>query len=318
MAFFLALTPAVHADDAAPGGLPLRDQNPFVLGSGLPAAPSVPARGGWLVDATLDIANTELAQAGGTSSLLFDAETRSTRVAVAWAFDNRWSLRASISHFAISAGFLDGAVEDFHRAFGFDNGDRDQLGTQAPIIVVRDDGRALYALDRTRSGLGPTLVDLTRVWRGPAGTQSGLSFGLKLATGSESRFSDTGSTDLSLAAFTQRRLGERWTMAARAGVLYQHDNALLGDRARELVPFAGAMLGYRLGERWSAIVQADAHGALYRDLPDFLAAANTLSVGLSRRFGERGALSVTLGEDLPALHTTDVVLGLGWRFASGD
>ena len=171
-----------HAEPIPGAWLPTRDQNPFVLASGLPAPPLVPAAGDWMIDATLSIANTELAQTAHGSSLLFDAETRESRLGVAWAFDERWSLRASLAHLSIGDGFLDSAIEDFHHAFGLDNGDRDQLGTRAPTIVVRDDGRALYALDRSRAGLGPTLVDLTRAWRGPAGAQSGLSFGLKLAT----------------------------------------------------------------------------------------------------------------------------------------
>ena len=306
---------AVHATDVASPWLQTRDQNPFVLGSGLPLPPVVPQRGAWQVDATFNVANTELAQTSRSAALLFDAETRESRVGVAWAIGERWTLRASISHFAIGAGVLDGPIEGFHRAFGFDNGDRGRLDTRAPTINVRDDDQQRIALVGRESGPGPAIVDLARVWHRGPDTLGGLSFGLKFATGSASRLGDTGSTDLSLGAFTQHRIGERWTVAARAGVLYQHDNTLLGDRARDLVPYAGAALGYRVGRHWDAILQADAHAALYRGLPAFFGAANLLSFGVSRRFGDRAALFVSLAEDLPALHTTDVVLQLGWRWA---
>jgi hypothetical protein len=153
-----------HATDALPGWLPTRDSNPFAIATGLPLTPAVPAPGTWQFDASWSIANTELQQTDGNASLLFDAETRETRFSAAYAFDPRWSLRASISHFRVGSGFLDGPVERFHRAFGFDNGDRGQLGTQAPQIEVRDDGELLYVLNDARSDSGPLLADLTRSW----------------------------------------------------------------------------------------------------------------------------------------------------------
>lgn len=308
---------AAQAEDSSNGWLQTRDQNPFVLGSGLPAPPVVPISGRWRIDTTLNIANTELAESRDDAAFVFDAETRESRVSVAYAFDDRWSLRASLAHLWIGAGAFDSTIEHFHHAFGFDNGNRGQLGTQAPVVDVRAEGALLYALDRRKSGIGPTLVDLTRAWRGGAEGLSGFSLGIKFPSGDQSRLSDTGSTDLSLTAFNQRGLGERWTVAARAGVLYQHDNTLLGDRARELVPFASAMLSYRLGSHWSALLQADAHGALYRDLPDFFASANILSFGFSRRVSQHDAVFITLAEDVPALHTADIVLQLGWRMQVG-
>lgn len=294
----------------------VRDQNPFVLGSGLPLPPSVPASHGWQADATFAIANTELAQTAGDASLLFDAETRETRVSLAYAFDSRWSLRVSAGHLLIGAGFLDGAIEDFHHTFGFDNGDRGRLGTTAPRIDIERGGVMLYSLDHRRSGTGPTLLDLTRSWRGGTST-FGATVGLKLATGSESALTDTGTTDVSLGVFAEHAWGEHVTVAARGGVLRRGSGGLLAGNARRFVPHAGARLDWRLGERWTALVQADAHGALYDDLPDFMSAANSLTFGLARTFGDRQAVFLTLTEDAPALHTTDIVLQLGWRLRAG-
>ncbi len=306
----VAFAPTAHAQ-----WLQARDQNPFALATGLPLPPAAPSAG-WQLDATFHVANTELAQQRGDSALVFDAETRETRVAFTRAFDERWSLRVSLGHVAIGDGVFDGAISDFHRAFGFDNGDRDRLGTQAPFVEVRDGDRVLRTLTRGRSGAGPTLVDLTRRWD-LGDTTVGLTLGTKLATGNRAGLADSGSHDVSASGFVEHALGERWTVAARAGVLYQSDNTLLEDRAREVVPFAGAAIGYRLGERWRAIVQADAHAELYRDLPGLFGAANLLSFGLSRDSNRHGTFFMTLAEDVPRLRTTDVVLQLGWRLHGG-
>ena len=311
----LSITSATAiANETTPGWLQTRDQNPFALATGLPLAPSIPSAGGWQFDATLNIANTELEQFRGDSSLLFDAETHETRFTAAYAFNDRWSLRASISHLWIGSGFLDSPVERFHSAFGFDNGDRGLLGTHAPTIIVRSGDDTLYSLDQSQSGTGPLLIDLSRTWQLDQQGIAGLSMGGKLATGNPSNLGDSESNDVSFSAFTLLPLGERLTFGARAGVLVQNNNQLLGDRARNRVPFASALLRYRLGENWSALLQSDAHGALYRDLPDFIgSASNQLNIGLSRRFGDSTEFQATLGEDLPALHTTDVVLSFNLR-----
>ncbi len=309
---------SISAAEIQTGWLQTRDQNPFALATGLPLAPAIPPERGWQFDATLSIANTELQQFRGDSELLFDAETHESRFSVAYAFDDRWSLRASISHLWIGNGFLDGPVERFHRSFGFDNGDRGQLGSRAPAVSVHDGDNVLYSLDRSQSGIGPLLIDLSRSWKIADQGTAGITLGSKFSTGSRSHLSDSGSTDVSLAAFTLVPFGDRFVLAARAGVLFQNDNRLLDERARDQVPFASILLRYRLSENWSALLQSDAHGALYRDLPDFLGgASNQLNVGLSRRFGDHTEFQATLGEDLPALHTTDVVLAFNLRIHPG-
>lgn len=75
---------------------------------------------------------------------------------------------------------------------------------------------------------------------------------------------------------------------------------------------------YRLGRKWSAVLQSDAHGPLYRDLPEFLgSASNQLNFGLIRRWGDSGEWQLTLGEDLPALRTSDIAINLNLRVNVG-
>jgi hypothetical protein len=309
---------SARAQESLPGWLQCRDANPFALATGLPLAPGVPRSGEWQFDTTLSVANTELQQFGSGSRLLFDAETHETRFSAAYAFNPHWSVRASLSQIWIGAGFLDRPVEGFHRTFGFDNGDRGQLDSLGPEIEVRRNNEILYRLDRIQSGAGPLLLDLTRNWRFGDNASAGITAGVKLPTGSRKHLSDSDSTDISFAAFVLLPFGERVTFGVRGGMLVQNNNRLLGDSARNAVPFASALLRYRLGQKWSAVLQSDAHGALYRDLPAFLgSAANQLNFGLARRLGEGGEFQVTLAEDLPALHTTDVAINMNLRLVLG-
>lgn len=305
------------AAEISPGWLQTRDQNPFVLASGLPLAPSIPAAGNWQLDTTYTVANTELGQSNQSSSLTFDAETSEFRFSAAYAFNERWSLRGSISYLTIGDGYLDGAIEGYHRLFGFTNGDRGLLGTQAPAIRVDLDGETLYSLDRNRSGNGPLLLDLTRSWSIGKDYVAGISLGSKWPIGSTNNLTDTGSTDFSLSAFTVYNGGERLTFGARIGVLVQQDNDLLGATARTSVPFANLLFRARINENWSLVAQADAHDSLYKDLPKLLKASNQFSLGFSRRIGESAELQGIFSEDIPRLHATDIAFGLNLRVNLG-
>ena len=317
LAFLLLVGGPAMATEVPPGWLQTRDTNPFVLASGLPLAPSVPPAGNWQFDTTWTIANTEIGQTTYASNLTFDAETHEFRVSAAYAFNDRWSLRGSISHLSIGDGFMDGAIEAYHRLFGFPNGDRGLLGTEAPFIHVDLDGEDLYLLDQDQSGNGPLLLDLTRSWTYGDGKQAGLSLGSKWPIGSTNELTDTGGTDFSLSAFTLFNSGERLTLGARIGVLIQPDNDLLGTQARTSVGFANLLLRVRIDQNWSMLVQADAHEALYKDLPAFFKASNQFSFGFSRRIGSSAELLGYFSEDIPQLHTTDIAFGLNLRVDLG-
>lgn len=300
------------AAEVSPGWLQSRDQNPFVLATGLPLAPTVPPAGNWQLDATFIVANTELEQTQGPSFLQFDAETHEFRFSAAYAFNEQWSLRGSISHLTIGDGFLDGAIEEYHRLFGFSNGDRGLLDTRAPSIRVDLDNANLYSLNDNSAGTGPLLIDLTRTWVYAENSQAGITLGSKWSVGSTSNLTDSGGNDLSLSAHTLYNNG-RMTLGARAGFLFQGDNDLLGAQARGSVPFASVLFRYRPRLYWSYITQIDAHGELYEGLPDFFAASSQLTIGASRRIGDSAEFIAWFSEDFPALRSTDIAFGLNLR-----
>ena len=101
-------------------------------------------------------------------------------------------------------------------------------------------------------------------------------------------------------------------------VLIQPDNDLLGAQARTSAGFANLLLRARINENWSMLVQADAHEALYKDLPAFFKASNQFSFGFSRRIGDSAELQAIFSEDIPQLHTTDIAFGFNLRVNTGQ
>ena len=314
----LCVTASVEASDLGPGWLATRNQNPFALDIGLPLAPAVPASGTWLVDASVTISNTELGQSRDDTRVLFDLESRETRLSLAYAWNDEWSARISLSQLRASAGFLDGPVERFHRIFGFDNGDRGQLDTVAPFVALNRGTQQTVLLDRPETSIGPLQLDLNRQWQTDTFGRIVLSLGASIPVSGGVFIEESSDVDVSLAVSTLKPIGDRWLLGARLGVLARGDNERFAAKTHSMVSFASLLVRYRLGSRWSAVVQSDAHDALYHDLPALPGSAgNQLSFGLIRRLGQNGELIATLGEDVPALHSADVAVHLGLRMQLG-
>lgn len=304
----------VHANDSV--WLPVRDQNPFVLGSGLPLLPQPPPPpGSWGIQATLVESNTELESLRGQAPdtlVIFGAETREARITVSYALDPDWSARISIGDVWIGVGFLDKPIQHFHSLIGAPQGYRGgRLGERPPVIRVSRGEDVLYSLSRPTQALAPLLADVTREW-GSNDRHWGISLGAKLPTGDAKRLSDAGDTTFSTSIFADLTAFDNVQIGARAGYMYSTGNELLHTAARHSVPFVDIAARAPLIGRWSWVMQYDAHGALYRQVPPFLGYAGAYTIGAVRPVGD-SELLIGVSEDLPLGHTQDVSFLVAWR-----
>ena len=308
-----------------PAWLPVRDQNPFALGSGLPLLPPASGHAGeWQIDVLGDESNTQLISSTpgrrpGDPGIhvLFGAETRETRLSVAYALDVHWVARASLGDEWIGVGFLDKPIQHFHKFIGAPRGFRGGgLGARPPAIRVTRDGETLYSLDRPGQALAPLLLDLTRSWD-VSGARYGVTISTKLPTGDSKRLSDTGDTGLSLAGFGEWTVHDTIRVGARLGYLYSHGNDVLPTLARTSVGFGDVYARAPLIGRWDAEIQYDAHAAMYRHGPIFLGHAGNLTIGLAHPVAAHSELLLGVSEDVPIGHTQDVSLLFALRYRPG-
>jgi hypothetical protein len=288
-----------------------RDANPFVAASGLPFAPPTAATDGWHVEAMLDASNTEVGFEADGEHLVYDAEIHEARIAVTRAFGPHWLLRATLAEVDIGSGFLDGFLEDWHRAFGFSNGDRGRLDSDGHTIRYDDGTGDAIALDRTLHAAAPLLVDF--VFHGAASDRSGWMAGatLKVPTSHASPLVDDRSTDLSLWLALQTTDAQaRWPWGARVGLMQRGDTRLLANRANDQVPFADAVLGYRLTSHWDVAAQLQWHAALYDSEIPLLGDAATLSLSSAWHADAGWTLRAGLVEDAIPRHAQDVTFFL--------
>jgi hypothetical protein len=305
-----------HAEDSP--WLPIRDQNPFVLGSGLPLLPQRTLEAGqWGVEATLSESNSRLESPRTdlpTGQVIFGAETRETRVAVSYAIDDAWTARASIGDEWIGVGFLDKPIKRFHKLIGSPRGYRDgHLGFRPPYIRVISDGKVEYLLDEPGQAVTPLLLDVTRRWT-VSETTYGLSFATKLPTGDTQRLSDAGDHAVSVSGFGEFTVLDDAQLGVRAGYMHTNGNEVLPAFAKSSAAFGDVAVRAPISDKWSWVLQYDIHGALYRRLPEFLADAGDLTIGLARQVGDHSELLFGVTEDVPMAHTQDVSLMVGYRY----
>lgn len=303
----IAVSTVAHAADYAPAPwLPYRDANPFVAASGLPFAPPAVAPDRWRADVLLAASNTEIAFDKGGEHLLYDAEFHDARVTLTRAFGERWLVRATIAGTTFGKGFLDGFIEDFHRAFGFSNGDRGRLGSDGHTIAYTDAAGARVVLGRPLRAVTPLLIDV--IARTSADGHEWL-YGatVKLPTSHASALVDDRALDLSLWLAAQSNDAQtRFPWGARVGVMQRGNTRLLSDRARSQVPFADATIGYALHSQWDVAAQLQWHRGLYDSSIPFLDSAATLT--LSSAWHARGGWTLRAGlvEDAIPRHAQDV------------
>jgi hypothetical protein len=310
LALLAAIAPAIAAaDDGAPWLL-YRDANPFVAASGLPFAPPAAATDAWRVDLVASASNTELAFDRGSEHLLYDGEFHEARIALTHAFGERWIARATIGVVAFDGGFLDGFIQDWHRAFGLDNGDRGHLASAGHVIAYDDAAGDRIELDRTLHAATPLLVDLA--WRMPAGTHEWQLGGtLKLPTTHASPLVDDRAVDASLWLAAQSTdAADRVPWGARIGAMRRGDTKLLPNRANDVVPFADATVGCVLRPGWDVAAQLQWHGALYDSAIPLLDDAATLALSSAWHAKAGWTLRAGLVEDAIAKHAQDVTFFL--------
>jgi hypothetical protein len=303
---------SAFADDYAPAPWQLyRDTNPFVAASGLPFAPPSVAADRWRVDVVASASNSELAFDRRGESLLYDAEIHDVHVALTRGFGEHWIVRASLGGEQFSSGFLDGFLQDFHRTFGFSNGDRGHLGSDGHTIAYTDGRGDRIDLDRDLTAVTPLQVDAA--WRIAADGHEWL-YGatLKLPTSHASPLVDDRAVDVSLWLAAQSTDAQtRLPWGIRAGVMHRGDTELLPQRARDDAAFADATLGFVLLPGWDVAAQYQWHDALYdSDIP-FLQAAGNLSLSTAWHAHAGWTLRAGLTEDLPPRHAQDVTFFVG-------
>ena len=309
---FALLTLVSGAVSAGP--FPTRDQNPLLLGFGLPMPlpASIRQAPAWSFSLDLNWSNTALVQAEGDEELIVDAETRETRLTIGRALTDRFGLQVQIPYRNVGAGSLDSFIDDWHDAFGLPEGARPQLPEDEMHVGYERAGAVMFDTSSPYDGLGDISLDLGYELHSSPAASLSVWLSLELPTGSDSAFTTNDALDASVVLASERRFDERWSLFGQGAVSMLGEGDLLADQQHDLVWSGLAGIGWRPFAPVEFKVQIDARTAVFDDSAlDFLNEAVVLTVGGAIHWRSGWRLDLGVSEDILVESAADVVFVIG-------
>ncbi|MBU5614742.1 DUF3187 family protein [Geomonas azotofigens] len=317
-----------HAEPLAINPFHTFNQSPLVQIYGLPAAESAivqPAGKAWTLVA-VDVANSYLKRETARETLLLDGEGERMTLALRYGVAQRAELGMDLPLVFYSGGIFDGFIEDWHEFFGLPQGQRPDAPKGQLRFEYAKDGR--QRLDMDRDGMRVGDLRFNGAWQlyhdgGANPVALALRGSLKLPTGSSSRLTGSGSTDLALwlTGSSDYALPGAWGHAAvfaAAGGLAMTDGQVLKEQHKNLAGFGTLGFGWSPADSFALKAQLSGHSAIFRDsgFSELTSGAMQLIFGGTVALSPRTTLDIALSEDVIVGASPDVALhlGLGHRF----
>ncbi len=304
------------------------NQSPLVQIYGLPAAESAvvqPAGKGWTLLA-VDVANSYLKRETAREELFLDGEGERITLALRYGVASRMELGMDLPLVAYNGGVFDGFIEDWHEFFGLPQGQRPGAPKGGLGFAYARDGRQRLEMDEAGLSLGD--LRFTGGWQlyndgGDNPVALALRGSLKVPTGSSSRLTGSGGTDMALwlTGSSDYALPGKWghaTIFAAGGGLATSDGQVLKEQRRNLVGFGTLGFGWSPADSFALKAQLSGHSAFYRDseFSELSSGAMQAVFGGTVAFSPRTTLDIALSEDITVGASPDVALhlGMGHRF----
>jgi hypothetical protein len=295
---------AVHAGpQSGSARLPMSDHSPFTGILGLPdgwtGAASPDAEIAWIV------ANDAVGQQTASESLLFDGETHVLELRAQRRIGERLRLGVEVPWISHGGGFLDRAIDNWHDAFGLDQGIRPSLPTGELSYLYARDGAQTVALQNYAAGLGDVTTSaawtLAGAGAGPDALRVELTGDVQWATGDTDKLTGNGATDVAAGlSLTAPATGDgRFGWSARAGILWPGEaDPALPTTAGQVYYYEGS-LSWRLVPSLDLALQALGHSGAWQSGLKLLGSRSLqLGGGGTWRFGRRYGLRAAVFEDL--------------------
>ncbi len=290
---------------------PVRDENPLIRGFYLPLPSDARLSDGVDLSATLSISNTLNVEDRGQESLLVDGESHTLRLTFEDALYGSWRFRFTVPVINDSGGFLDSAIDRWHRWFGLNPGNRPFYPHNQLIYAYS--GNASIDLSQPRTSLGDISGEIGWYALDEAARTISVWGGLAAPTGSAARLTGDGAWDGAVWVHEAWRRPQ-WQLAAELGLAQPGGDEIFGGAAHRTSLFARFAATRRLGTAWSLRAQLDGQTGRVEDSNlRFLGPSLQLSVGAIRRLGDAWRIEFGLAEDAAVNTAPDITFFLGIR-----
>lgn len=287
-----------------------RNQNPLLALYGLPAPlpARLPESGGGRVAGVVNWSNTEKDESSRDGTYTLDAEVFEVRLHLAHAINERTALHVELPWRQVSAGSLDGLVDDWHGIFGLPGGSRRRLPEDDLLIEFREGDAKLFRFDESSSGIGDIPIAIGYQLRATERTALATWLTVKAPVGDADDLTGSGAVDVAATLSGQSQLHDRWQLFGQASVAWLGEGDLLPDLQES---FAWTLMGGLSWTAWRALdltAQVEANSRLYDGIESELDGdAIVLTLGGSWRTAGGWRYDVGVSEDLQAGASPDIV-----------
>jgi hypothetical protein len=246
---------------------------------------------------------------------LVDLEAAVYDLTVHYKFSPGWSGYLVASVVSFHGGFMDGAIEDFHRTFGFSSFGRPALARNRVNTVMKLKASSFVNVDAGTTGgfLDPVLGVRFSPSPRPRGWNYSLEGALKLPVAGQRAFLSTGRADIGIQASAQHR-GARQAFYINGAAVWYGGGQAPSPAESQVVPTL--VLGYerRLTDRTNLNLQGYISPSLYSraetDLHELRATKYQMTLGVRHRVRSH-VLTAAITENLQNVNNTP---DIGFQF----
>ena len=289
----------------------VRNENPLIRGFYLPLPSDSRLTDDVSVSATFSIVNTLNVEDRAHESLLVDGESDVLGLSFDHSLDQAWRYRFTVPVIHDSGGFLDSAIDHWHRWFGLNPGNRPFYPRNG--IIYAYSGLSRVDIRQAQTGIGDVSGDLG--WYPIDDAHRTLSFwgGLAAPTGSASKLTGDGAWDGAAWAHGAVRW-PRWQLAAELGVAQPFGDEIFAGAAHKTSVFGRFAATGNLSSTWSlrAQLEGQTQRVEHSDLR-LLGPSLQLTVGAVHRLSDRWRIEFGFAEDAAVNTAPDITFFLGLR-----
>ena len=233
---------------------------------------------------------------------------------------DHWSVNATFSAVNYSGGFMDGAIESFHKTFGFDSYGRPAVERNTVNVILDLKNAQTVFLNAHLDGglLDPTFALRYSVAAAPSPWNLVLEAAVKVPIDGQREFLSTGHADVGLQATLQRFAGRHAAYLSAAAVRTRGSVLTATDRT-EIVPTTIFGYEYSVSQKTNIIAQYYVSPSVFThedtDLPGLLKTKYQVSIGVRHRV-DASVWTFAITENMRNFdNTPDIGFQIGWAYS---
>jgi len=253
-------------------------------------------------------------------AFLVDLELGLVDVTLHRKLADHWSVNATFSAVNYSGGFMDGAIESFHKTFGFDSYGRPAVERNTVNVILDLKNAQTVFLNAHLDGglLDPTFALRYSVAAAPSPWNLVLEAAVKVPIDGQREFLSTGHADVGLQA-TLQRFAERHAAYLSAAAVRTKGSVLTATDRTEIVPTYIFGYEYSVSQRTNVIAQFYVSPSVFThedtDLEGLLKTKYQISIGLRHR-ADASVWTFAITENMRNFdNTPDIGFQIGWAYS---